>query len=62
MRVLRRVGVIGVVTASVVALSTAAKAEPRETAPPGVSHQFSHVDHGTREHDGGGVPGDSRPS
>jgi hypothetical protein len=57
MRALRRAGVIGVVTASVFALSTAAKADPRETAPPGLSHSLSHVDVSTRGHDPHGVPG-----
>jgi hypothetical protein len=57
MRVLRRVGVIGVVIASCVALSGVAKADPRETAPPGASNNFSHVDAGTRGTGSNGVPG-----
>ena len=61
MRVWRRVVLIGVAGATLFA-STAAKAEPRDTAPPGLSHSFSHVDHGTRGQEGNGVPGKSRPS
>ena len=62
MRVLRRVGIIGVVTASALALSTTAHADPRETAPPGLTHSFSHVDVAPRGQSPGGVPGAERGS
>ena len=61
MRVWRRVVLIGVAGATMFA-STAAKADPPETAPPGLSHSLSHVDHGTRGQEGSGVPNKSRPS
>jgi len=57
MRVWHRAAVIGVVVASCAALSPAANANPRETAPPGQGHDVSHVSMATHGHQGDGVPG-----
>ena len=60
MRALRRFAVISALAASVMVSAAAANAAPRETAPPGVGHDISHVSMSTRGHGPQGVPGAAR--
>ncbi len=62
MRVWRRGALICLLTASALAASSAAKAEPRETAPAWASQALDHVSLATHGHNGDGVPGALRAS